>query len=180
MMKNNVKNFRKIGKFIQSRIIKFIGKFNHKIYMRFYIKHLRKNGMDIKGVPIYIGPSTQFDGKDYSKIHIDDRTVISSDVRFLTHDYSISRAIEATGKLLEKEVYTVRDIFIGKNCFIGTKTILMPGSIIGNNVIVGAGSVIRGKVEDNSIIIGNPGVVVGNTIEWAKKKIIENEFYSNR
>ena len=144
-----------------------------------YIPLLKSKGMDITGTPIYIGSTTQFDGKDYSKIHIGDKVVVSSDVRFLTHDYSISRAIEATGKKLDKEVYFLRDIYVGDNSFIGTKSILMPGTTIGKNVIVGAGSVVRGKIEDNSIVMGNPATVIGNTIEWAEKKIAEKAFLEN-
>ena len=126
--------------------------------------------MDIVGMPIYIGATASFDGKDYSKIHLSDKDVISSDVRFLTHDYSISRAFEAAGIALDKEVYFLRDIYIGTNCFIGNRAIIMPGTKIGNNVIVGAGAVVRGEIPDNSIVIGNPAKVIGNTIEWAHKK----------
>jgi len=56
---------------------------------------------------------------------------------------------------------------------------LLPGCKLGNNVIVGAGSVVRGEIPDNSIVIGNPAQVVGDTIEWAKKKIAEGNYYEN-
>lgn len=178
-MKNNVKNVRKIFPRLYVKFVKLISYFNHPVYMKLYLRALKKQGMDIKGTPIYIGASTSFDGKDYSKIHIDDKTVISSDVRLLTHDYSLSRAFVAAGIELKSEVYTLRDIYIGKNTFIGAKSIIMPGSRIGNNVIVGAGSVVRGEVADNSIVIGNPAIVIGNTVEWAKKKYANHEFYGN-
>lgn len=177
--KNNVHNIRKIPNRVYIKIIKASSKFNHSLYMKYYLQALRRMGMDIKGTPIYIGASTSFDGENYSKIHIGDRTVISSDVRLLTHDYSISRAIEATGRRLEKEVYQLKDIYIGENCFIGTRSILMPGCRLGNNVIVGAGSVVRGTIEDDSIVIGNPAIKIGNTKEWAKKKMKAGDYYSN-
>jgi acetyltransferase-like isoleucine patch superfamily enzyme len=171
MARNNLKNFRKIPRWIKDKIIKIIAYFNHPLYMKMYIKFLKQQGMDITGRPIYIGATTSFDGKDYSVIHIGDKSVISSEVRFLTHDYSISRAIEATGKTLEKEVYFVRDIYVGENCFIGTRSILMPGCRLGNNVIVGAGSVVRGEIPDNSIVMGNPAEIIDNTIDWANRKM---------
>jgi acetyltransferase-like isoleucine patch superfamily enzyme len=135
--------------------------------------------MEFQGEPIYIGSTTEFDGKDFSKIHIGDKTVISSQVRFLTHDYSISRALVAAGENLDKEVFFVKDIYVGKNCFIGTRSIIMPGTILGDNVIVGAGSVVRGKIPNNSIVIGNPATVIGNTIEWAKNKVEKKEYFTN-
>ncbi|MDI9460893.1 MAG: acyltransferase [Saccharofermentanales bacterium] len=178
-MKNNVQNIYKILPRIKTRIIKLISHFNHPVYMKFYIKALKRQGMDIEGQPLYIGATTSFDGKDYSKIHISDKVVISSDVRLLTHDYSLSRAFVASGIQLEREVYTLRDIHIGENSFIGTKSIIMPGTKIGKNVIVGAGSVVRGEIPDNSIVIGNPAQVVANTIEWAKRQREKGDYLEN-
>ena len=180
MSKNNLKNYKKIPRWIKGKVIKGIAYFNHPFYMKKYIKYLKQQGMDIKGEPIYIGSTTSFDGKDYSIIHIGDRTVISSEVRFLTHDYSVSRAIEATGQMLEKEVYTVKGIYVGDNCFVGTRSILMPGCRLGDNVIVGAGSVVRGKIPDNSIVLGNPAVIVKDTIEWGELKLKDKYLNINR
>lgn len=180
MGNNNLNNFKKIPKWVYGKVIKTVAYFNHPLYMRMYIKYLQKQGMDIKGKPLYIGASTSFDGKDYSIIHIGDRSVISSEVRFLTHDYSVSRAIEATGEVLEKEVYSVKGIFVGDNCFVGTRSILMPGCQLGNNVIVGAGAVVRGKIPDNSIVIGNPAKVVKDTIEWGGIKSVDNKLFKNK
>lgn len=178
--RNNVRNYRRIPIKILVCLVKLISHFNHQVYMKYYILLLKKLGMDISGTPIYIGASTSFDGKDYSKIHIGNKTVISSDSRFLTHDYSISRAIVATGRNLEKEVFQLKDIYVGENCFIGTRSILLPGCHLGNNVLVGAGSVVRGNIPDDSIVIGNPAQIIGNTKEWAEKKIKEGNYFSNK
>jgi serine acetyltransferase len=45
-------------------------------------------------------------------------------------------------------------VFIGNNCTI------LPNTVIGDNSIVGAGSSVRGKFPENSVIIGNPARVV--------------------
>lgn len=179
-MKNNVRNITKIVPRLTVRLIKLISYFNHPVYMKYYVQALKKQGMDITGMPIYIGATTSFDGKDYSKIHIGDKVVISSDVRLLTHDYSLSRAFVAADIPMDKEVYMLKDIHIGENSFIGTKSIIMPGTTIGKNVIVGAGAVVRGFVADNSIVIGNPATVIGNTMEWAKKKWEKGDYFQNK
>ena len=179
MALKNVINIGKIPGKVYLAFIKAVGKFNMPWYLVRYTKYLRKHGMDIEGMPQYIATSVQFDGKDFSRIHIGDKSVLSSDVRVLTHDYSIARALEAIGEDMTLEAYFVRDVTIGRNCFIGNRAILMPGTTIGNNVIVGAGSVVRGKVEDNSIVIGNPHVVVANTLEWAEKKKAQGQYYLN-
>ena len=179
-MKNNINNFYKIPFWFTKKIVLFISNFNHPLYMKLYIPLLKKRGLDISGTPIYIGSTTTFDSKDYSIIHISDKVVISGDVRFLTHDYSLSRGFAALGIDLEKEVYTLRDIYVGENCFIGTKSIIMPGTRIGKNCIVGAGSVVRGTIPDNSIVIGNPAQVIGNTLEWAKRKKEKGDYFTNK
>lgn len=56
-----------------------------------------------------------------------------------------------------------RPIVIGEGCFIGANSIILKGTTLGKNVIVGAGSVVCGSFPDNVIIAGNPArVVKGN------------------
>lgn len=68
----------------------------------------------------------------------------------------------------------IKKYYIGKNTFIGANCTILPGVSIGDNCIVGAGSVVRGNFSNNSIIAGNHAVVVGNTMEWTKKKLKNN------
>ena len=143
-------------------------------YMKSYIKYLKQLGVNINGTPNYIAPDVQFDSHFYSYITINDDTVISKEVVFLTHDYSIARGLQSIcGKVWDSSntPHFVKKIEIGKNCFIGARSIILPGTVIGDNCIVGAGSVVRGKIENDSIIIGNPAVVVSKTSDWAKKHI---------
>lgn len=96
--------------------------------------------------------------------------VISREVLLLTHDYSITRGFQAIGKY-KGEVREVLPINIGNNSFIGARATLLPGTTIGKNCIVGAGAVVKGKIPSNSIVVGNPAKVIGNTVEWAEKKM---------
>ncbi len=147
------------------------------IYMRWLVHMLRTYGMQILGMPIYISPKCFFDGTDYSLIVIEDQAVISSYVSVLTHDFSLARIRDAlAGVRCNPEVSLVKGVHIGRNTFVGRGAILMPGSSIGDNCIVGAGSVVRGVVPPNSIVIGNPAVVVGNSLEWGKRKLQEMGF----
>lgn len=54
----------------------------------------------------------------------------------------------------------VKETIIGENCFIGEKSIILPGVILGNNVIVAAGSVVTKSFDDNVLIGGNPAKII--------------------
>ncbi|SJZ57813.1 Acetyltransferase (isoleucine patch superfamily) [Cetobacterium ceti] len=56
--------------------------------------------------------------------------------------------------------YEIKNIIIGKNCMIGTNTVILPGTEIGDNVIIGANSVVKGKICSNTVIGGNPAKII--------------------
>ena len=53
----------------------------------------------------------------------------------------------------------------------------MPGTVIGDNCIIGAGSVVKGTIPDNSIVFGNPAMFYAKTTEWAEKKYKEHDYF---
>ena len=51
-------------------------------------------------------------------------------------------------------------VFSGEGCFLGMNSIILKGTVLGKNVVVGAGSVVHGIFPDNCIIAGNPAKVI--------------------
>jgi acetyltransferase-like isoleucine patch superfamily enzyme len=135
--------------------------------MSLYNWWLKKAGLKLNGTPRFIAKSVQFD--DFKRITIGDRFVASMNVHFLTHDYSYTTALISINEKPTTDIGVLRKIVVGDNVFIGMNTIVLPGTTIGNNVIVGAGSVVRGVVEDYSIIAGNPAKTIGDIREFAEK-----------
>lgn len=152
-----------IAKFFIGYIVYLDG----RLYMKLYIQLLKKSGFKIIGTPRFIAKSARFD--DFDRITLGDRLVVSMNVHFLTHDYSYTTALIAKGEMPPTDIGVLRNIVVGNNVFIGMNSIILPGSNIGENVIIGAGSVVRGLLKSNSIYAGNPAVYLGDIKEYAEK-----------
>ncbi len=51
-------------------------------------------------------------------------------------------------------------VSIGPGSWIGSGAVILPGARIGSHVVVGANSVVRGEVPDNTVVVGSPARVV--------------------
>lgn len=84
----------------------------------------------------------------------------------MTHDYSLSVLRRAYGPWIGEGAVTK----IGDNCFIGMNSIILMGAQIGDNVIVGAGSVVHGYIPNNVVIAGNPAKIICTLEEHYNKR----------
>lgn len=84
-------------------------------------------------------------------IKIGDNVTLAPRVHILAHDASTKVFLDYT---------KVADVQIGNNVFVGAGTIVLPGVTIGNNVVVGAGSVVAGDIPDNVVAVGCPARVI--------------------
>ena len=147
--------------------------FNVDAYMRKYTRFLQKLGMEIADYECrgYIHPSVWFDSSmNYSLIKIGKAITLSKDVVLLVHDYSIRNAINAHEANKGNVKYKfLKPIEIGDNCFIGARAILLPGTTIGSNVIIGAGAVVKGVVPSGTIWAGSPARQIGTIEEFYRR-----------
>ncbi len=56
--------------------------------------------------------------------------------------------------------YKTSPVHIGDNCWIGANTVILRGTTLGNNCVVGAGCVLKGEYPDNSVIIQKRETIV--------------------
>jgi acetyltransferase-like isoleucine patch superfamily enzyme len=56
-----------------------------------------------------------------------------------------------------------KEVIIGDNVWIGGNATILPGTTIGDNCVIGAGSVVTKSIPHNSLAVGNPARVIRET-----------------
>ena len=57
-------------------------------------------------------------------------------------------------------VIKTKEVHIKKNAWIGARVNIMPGVTIGENAIIGTGSIVTKDIPDNAVAVGNPAKVI--------------------
>lgn len=87
---------------------------------------------------------------DDTHIYVGDHTMIGPNVTIATAGHPI------LPQLREKGYQYNMPVRIGRNCWIGAGAILLPGVAVGNNTVVGAGSVVTKDLPSDVVAVGNP------------------------
>lgn len=87
---------------------------------------------------------------DDTHITIGDYTMIGPNVVIATGGHPILPSLRQEGYQYNAPVH------IGKNCWLGAGVIVVPGVTIGDNTVVGAGSVVTKDLPGNVVAVGNP------------------------
>jgi acetyltransferase-like isoleucine patch superfamily enzyme len=104
-------------------------------------------------------------GSEPYLIEMGDHVELTAGVRFLPHDGSVWVFREE-----EPTIDLMMPIKVGSNVFVGYNAIILPGAEIGDNCIIGAGSVVSGKIPAGTVAAGIPAKVI-KTIEEYRQKI---------
>lgn len=112
-----------------------------------------KYGKPNLGKNVQIIGGANFGSEPYL-ITIGDDTTVSFDCAFVTHD-AATRVIRHLPDH-DKETVIYGPINIGKNCFIGCRSVILPNVTIGDNCIIGAGSVVNQSIPSNTVAAGVP------------------------
>lgn len=118
------------------------------------------------GQNVSLIPPVNFGSEPYL-ITIGDNTTVSFDVAFVTHD-AATRVLRNLPNG-NKETVLYGEIIVGKNCFIGCRTTVLMNVHIGDNTIIGAGSVVNRDIPANVVAAGNPCKVICTLEEYIEK-----------
>lgn len=91
---------------------------------------------------------------DDTYIYVGDNTLFGPNVTIATASHPLDPELRSKGLQFNKPVR------IGKNCWFGAGVIVAPGVTIGDNVVIGAGSVVTKDLPSNVVAVGNPCKVI--------------------
>lgn len=91
---------------------------------------------------------------DDTHIYVGDYTMFAPNVVVATAGHPI------LPELREKAYQYNFSVHIGRNCWIGAGALIMPGVTIGDNTVIGAGSVVTRDIPSNCVAYGNPCRVI--------------------
>ncbi len=106
---------------------------------------------------------------DDTHIYVGDHTMFGPNVILATAGHPI------LPRLREKAFQFNKPIHIGRNCWLGAGVIVMPGVNIGDNSVIGAGSIVTKDIPENVVAVGNPCKVLREINERDEEYFYKNE-----
>jgi acetyltransferase-like isoleucine patch superfamily enzyme len=113
-----------------------------------------------RGASIRIGDDVGVSGGVIAarrEIEIGDRTLIGANALLVDNDF---HPREPGVRRYGRDEIPASPVRIGQDVFIGTRTIILKGTTIGDRCVIGAGSVVAGTFPADSLIAGAPATVV--------------------
>lgn len=105
---------------------------------------------------------------DDTHIYVGDYTMIGPNVTIATAGHPILPELREQGYQYNAPVR------IGKNCWLGAGVIVLPGITIGDNTVIGAGSVVTKDIPSNVVAVGNPCKVLREINDRDKEYYFKN------
>lgn len=141
-----------------------------KVYLSFhenkhkaYFNQLIERGLHI-GRDVNIMDGVFIDPTHCYLISLGDNCTLATNTRLIAHDASAKKHIGYT---------KIGKIRIENNCFLGDSAIILPGVTIGENSIIGAGSIVTKDIPAGSIAVGNPCRKIDTIENFTQKRTNE-------
>lgn len=145
--------------------------YNYYCFSKKPISATRRLGVKVGEGCRFISVSKATFGSEPFLISIGNHVTLTANVQFVTHDGGVW--------VFREEMPTI-DVFgsikLGNNIFIGYGAIILPGTIIEDNVVIGAGSVVKGLITANSVWAGAP-IKKLMSIDQYKNKVLDKAEY---
>ena len=109
------------------------------------------------GARVSIGArTTLWAGPAHGRIVIGDDVLFGPEVMVTASGYRFDDGTPVTEQAMDEA-----DVVIGRDAWLATRVIVLPGARIGEGAIIGAGAIVTGEIPDYAIAVGIPAKVVG-------------------
>jgi maltose O-acetyltransferase len=123
------------------------------------VDRLVAEGLEL-GPRVFIGHGVYLDAGHPWLISIGADSVVTGGTVILAHDGSTKIQTGCT---------RIARVAIGKRVFIGAGAVILAGSRVGDDSIVGALAVVRGEIPAGSVVVGNPAQIVASVESFAER-----------
>ena len=129
--------------------------YNRYLILRDPVRYARSIGVKVGSGVRFYGMTPGMFGSEPWLIRLGDNVHIVSGCTFVTHDGGV---LVLRHRVPDLEI--TKPISIGNNVYVGINCTILPGVTIGDNVIIGAGSVVTRDIPSNSVAAGVPAKVI--------------------
>lgn len=113
------------------------------------------------GNRVIIRPTTMLFGDTVidmdCSIRIEDDVMMGAGVHIYVNNHKFD---DRTISLIDQGYYPDQAVILKKGCWIGANSIILPGVTIGENSVIGAGSIVTKSVPSFSVAVGSPAKVI--------------------
>lgn len=137
---------------------------------KWYIKYLRNKGICIGSGCVFRNRGTiRVDTTRPSLVTIGNNVDFNRNFQLLTHDYTTSVFVRKYYSFINSS----GRVNIGNNIVFGTDVIVLKGVTIGDNCIIGAGSIVSKSIPSNSVADGRPAKVICSVDDFYERRNTE-------
>lgn len=155
-------------------VLRLINKMRHYVIQKYvmssqerYINYLRTRGVEVgTNLKLFGYKTIKIDITTPGYVKIGDNVTITADVTILTHDYATSVFLHAYHDYVPGRSKVV----IGNNVYIGQRAMILRGVTVGDNCIIGAGSIVTKDIPANTVVAGVPARPICSLGEYYKKR----------
>lgn len=165
-----IKEFGQIVGFYFRSAVNILDRINELVLKKLspsglFPQYLRKKGVTVGEGTMFFG-SVEVDVTRPYLVEIGSNCVLTDGVRILTHgfDWVILK------RIYHELLGSSGKVVIEDNVFIGMDSVILPGTRIGKNTIIGAGSIVTGDIPPDSVAVGNPCKVKMSITEYYEKR----------
>ncbi len=116
------------------------------------VLHTQKGHLRI-GDNVFIGHHSELVAKEH--IEVGNETLIAPFVVIRDANHNIKKS-----QPIRKQGFEVKPVSIGRDCWLGTHSVVTAGSQLGNGVVLGANAVVTSNIPEDSVAVGIPAAVI--------------------